>query len=79
MSGMGMARLPRIVFEGALYRVTFRGNGGQDVFLDLADFERMQVRMGAAVKSGSPVGPACTYPLDQPGTSLKIIVERGGL
>lgn len=68
-----MARLPRIVFEGALYRVTFRGNGGQDVILDQADFERMQVRMGAAVSMlirgiknrSNPDRPLarCVYPL----------------
>ncbi len=35
-----MARKPRIHYPGAVYHVMLRGNGGQDIFFDLADRSR---------------------------------------
>lgn len=32
-----MARKPRILFAGAIYHITFRGNARQDIFLDVRD------------------------------------------
>lgn len=32
-----MPRAPRILFEGAIYHVTFRGNNRQDIFIDVKD------------------------------------------
>lgn len=36
-----MARRPRILFSGALYYVTFRGNARQDIFTDVRDRKRL--------------------------------------
>ncbi len=36
-----MARPPRLEFPGALYHVTSRGNGRQDIFLDDEDREAL--------------------------------------
>ncbi|MFC1679972.1 transposase, partial [Elusimicrobiota bacterium] len=45
----GMPRPLRIQFPGALFHLSARGNGGQDIFLDDRDRERF-LRMLAAVK-----------------------------
>lgn len=45
-----MARRPRILFPGAIYHVTFRGNGRQDIFLDAKDRRRMLERLGEAAE-----------------------------
>ena len=45
-----MARHPRLVFEGAIYHVTFRGVGRQRLFLSDSDFERMLKRVAEAVE-----------------------------
>lgn len=36
-----MARRPRLLFEGGIYHVTFRGNARQDIFLDTRDRLKM--------------------------------------
>jgi len=41
-----MARRPRILYEGAIYHVTFRGNARQDIFHDIRDRHRMLQRIG---------------------------------
>jgi putative transposase len=40
-----MPRKPRILFEGAIYHVTFRGNNRQPIFEDLHDRKRMIERL----------------------------------
>jgi len=37
----GMARHPRLLFEGAIYHVIFRGVGRQRLFLNDSDYERL--------------------------------------
>ena len=43
---MGMGRLPRMHFPGVLFHVMSRGNGGQPIFLDPADWPRFLDIMG---------------------------------
>ena len=45
-----MARHPRLIFEGAIYHVVFRGVGRQRLFLNDSDYERMLWRMAEAVE-----------------------------
>ena len=43
-----MARHPRLLFEGAIYHVIFRGVGRQRLFLDDSDYERLLRRVAEA-------------------------------
>ena len=45
-----MARKPRILFEGAIYHLTFRGNARAAIFKDDADRERLRVRLAESAQ-----------------------------
>lgn len=45
-----MARHPRLLFEGAIYHVNFRGVGRQRLFLKDSDYERLLHRVAEAVE-----------------------------
>ena len=45
-----MARHPRLIFEGGIYHVVFRGVGRQRLFLDESDYKRMLRRVAEAVE-----------------------------
>jgi len=43
-----MPRSPRILFEGAIYHVTFRGNNRQDIFVDVRDRRKLMEKLEEA-------------------------------
>ena len=45
-----MARKPRLHFPGAIYHVSLRGNGSQQVFTDVADFTRLLLLLQEGVE-----------------------------
>ncbi|HMO51510.1 MAG TPA: transposase [Kiritimatiellia bacterium] len=58
-----MARRPRILFEGAVYHVTFRGNARQDIFLDVHDRRDLLDRLSEASQTlNVPVYHYCLMP-----------------
>jgi REP element-mobilizing transposase RayT len=52
-----MARHLRLLYEGALYHVSFRGVNRQDLFLDERDRERFLERVAESV---AMFGSGCT-------------------
>lgn len=46
-----MARKLRLLFEGGIYHVTFRGNARQDIFVDTVDRLRMLERLSESVET----------------------------
>jgi len=47
---LGMARLLRVEYAGAIHHVTIRGNGRQEIFLDDRDRARFLVRLSQSVE-----------------------------
>lgn len=45
-----MARKLRLLFKGAIYHVTFRGNARQDIFIDEADRRRLKERLAESAE-----------------------------
>ena len=45
-----MARHPRLIFEGGIYHVIFRGVGRQRLFMNDSDYERMLWRVAEAAE-----------------------------
>lgn len=73
----GVARKPRVLFEGGIYHVTFRGNARADIFLCSADRERMRQRLQEAL--GDYEVDLLMYCLMRNHVHLLVMTPRGNL
>ena len=47
-----MARLPRLTLPGHVHHVLQRGNNGQAIFLEMADYQRMLALLAGSTPAG---------------------------